>query len=219
VQEHMKLGNRTTLALEILEHHKQITKLIEALGHLDITTRFSAKCGARLVALSGVEIIVDLMRNCNRSKPHQELLKHAVHVLENVSLSPYTMSSLYRADTTLEVLLDLMQNFRDIPGIFHKCTGIMIKICKSKDGSARVAGVTDVNKRLKGMISILKRKIEMETKHSKMTGKKSPALKELSTGYEMVKCVLAKVEARGKDEAGMMGSTCVIRSGICSKAA
>jgi hypothetical protein len=188
VQEHLKLGNRTSWALDVLLNQKQITFLIQALGHLDITTRFSAKCTARLVAQDGVSIIVELMRNCNRSKPHQELLKLAVNILGNIALSPYLIPALYRSDHTAEVLLDLMQNFRDTPSIFMKCSGTLIKICNTKDGHQKVTSLVDAKKRIKGILSLIQKKLDMEKKQAAMKGnKKSNTMKHLIAAVENVK--------------------------------
>ena len=72
------LAYRTTLALKTLLRERQINPLINALSNLGVTTRFSQRCCVRLVEQKGVSIILELMRNCNRSKPHQELLRHAI---------------------------------------------------------------------------------------------------------------------------------------------
>jgi len=198
VQEHMKLGNRTSSALEILLNHKQITLLIQALGHLDITTRYSAKCTARVVAQDGVAIIVELMRNCNRSKPHQELLKYSINVLCNIAMSPFTIPALYRSAAPAGVLLDLMQNFRDSPNIFQKCTGLLTKICKTSDGCKRVQGIADIEKRVKGIMSIIKRKLEMEQKHNKLKGgNKSAASKDMLHASQHMKALMSELSRKG----------------------
>merc|ERR1712196_614068 len=123
------------------------------------------------------------MRNCNRSKPHQELLKLAVHILSNIAGYHYTIPSLYRSSVASEVLVDLMQNFRDSTSIFLLCTRILTKLCRTKDGQTTVRSVGDISKRIQGIASIMQRKLTMENKHTAMkSAKKTVASRELSAG-------------------------------------
>jgi len=193
-EEHMKLGNRTSVALDILLNQKQITNILQALQQLNITTKFSAKCCARLVAMNGANIIVELMGKCNRSKPHQELLLLGLQIVGNIANLPYTLPALYRGSETAKVLLDLMQNFRDTPRIFLKGVEIFVKLCNTKDGLKMVNSIADVQKRLSGILNLMQRKVVVDQKQTAAKGQKnSRSLKELIAGTGRVKALIEQL--------------------------
>jgi abnormal spindle-like microcephaly-associated protein len=59
-----------------------------------------------------------LIRSCNRSTPHQELLKHALVVLLNVGRHKALAPNVAEGDDCTDILIDLMQMFRDKRSIF-----------------------------------------------------------------------------------------------------
>lgn len=50
----------------------------------DAITRLSPRCCQRLAEGNAVQVLLTLLRSCNRSVPHQEILKHSVSVLLNL---------------------------------------------------------------------------------------------------------------------------------------
>ncbi|KAI9298240.1 hypothetical protein K502DRAFT_362532 [Neoconidiobolus thromboides FSU 785] len=85
-QPHMILSNRTTIALDILSASKNLTHIIKACDHLVVVTQLSHTCRQRLMEQYHViRVILTLMGQCNRSQPHQEILRHSVLILENLS--------------------------------------------------------------------------------------------------------------------------------------
>lgn len=59
-----------------------------------------------------------MIRSCNRSTPHQELLKHALVVLLNVGRHKALAPNVAEGDDSADILIDLMQMFRDKRSIF-----------------------------------------------------------------------------------------------------
>lgn len=192
--ESTKLGNRTTKALEILLRERQINPLIHALENLGITTRFSQKCCIRLVEQKGVAIILELMRNCNRSKPHQELLKHALRIIRNLSVFSSTLEALHAVgNPTAEVLMDLIQNFRDSMEILVNCTQVLRRMHSTPGGAAAVDAIPDVKKRLQGISAIMKRKLDVEEKSRNSAKNKSSVALSQQDGFRELKSLLSCV--------------------------
>ena len=105
----MTLGSRTLAALAVVLHSKNLTAVLHACEALEVTTRFSAVCCARFREEGAAPILFALIKSCNRSKPHQELLKVAMDVLEHVASAPAGAPAVTGAVEAVEVLLDVMQ--------------------------------------------------------------------------------------------------------------
>lgn len=113
-EEHMKLGNRAEMGLNLLLTSSHMSVVLKACFHLDAATSLSRECCARLINHDAIRIIFKLIKSCNRSKPHMEVLKHVVHILQHMSMYPETAPSVLRyADDAVDVLLELLQNYRE----------------------------------------------------------------------------------------------------------
>ena len=73
----LQLGKRTLVALQTLHKNDgmMISQLIKACEILEFSTEISMRCCQAFANSSATSILLDLIRSCNRSKPHQELLK------------------------------------------------------------------------------------------------------------------------------------------------
>lgn len=54
-----------------------------------MATRLSAACCEKFVSVNAVHVIYRLMRGCNRSQPHMELIKYSVSILLNLAKVNY----------------------------------------------------------------------------------------------------------------------------------
>ena len=117
-----------------------ISHVLKACQTLLLSTQYSIKCCKAFAASSASSILLDLIRSCNRSTPHQELLKYvtdfavntviniylhpryALAILLNVAKHPDLASAVARGDMATDTVIDLMQTFRDKKSIFcHAC--------------------------------------------------------------------------------------------------
>ncbi|KXN67671.1 hypothetical protein CONCODRAFT_86837 [Conidiobolus coronatus NRRL 28638] len=113
--EEMKLCNRTTFALKAIAQSRCITTVMKACQHLVVVTRLSQICRHRLLKeYKCVQIILELMKSCNRSTPHQEMLKPAVQILEHLSLDDLGQSSLIRSAEQIGFILETMYFHNDL---------------------------------------------------------------------------------------------------------
>lgn len=111
-EPHMQLGIRTTRALLTLQRSKRMVELMEAVETLEISTRLSKSCCKAFADAGAPEILYNLIRTCNRSLPHIELLQFVLATLENVSCYPNLLPSLATYNS-VDILIDLIQMFRD----------------------------------------------------------------------------------------------------------
>lgn len=96
------IGNRNKAALDILMNSKSCALILYSCATLDVSTRLSQSCCEALCQVGGVGILFNLIRNCNRSKPHMELVCHALRVIQNLCvydhLLPYVIADVNQTE-------------------------------------------------------------------------------------------------------------------------
>lgn len=71
----LRLGRRTAAALATLQNGKQVSQILKALQFLQLSTQVSKHCCASFAEGGATGVLFGLLRSCNRSQPHQELLR------------------------------------------------------------------------------------------------------------------------------------------------
>ena len=128
----MRLGSRTSAALLVLQTSKRLTEIMVALRTLEVSTRLSPNCCVSFTNEQAHCILYNLIRSCNRSLPHMELLQIILKTLSNVM----KFKRLIEGNATLdniEILLDLIQMFRDKETIFYLTARLLKRIVLSAD--------------------------------------------------------------------------------------
>jgi abnormal spindle-like microcephaly-associated protein len=72
----LKLGKQTSAALKVLQTGKMISQLLKACQTLELSTSLSRYCCEAFAQAGAPNILFSLLRSCNRSTPHQELLRY-----------------------------------------------------------------------------------------------------------------------------------------------
>ncbi|KAG0249919.1 hypothetical protein DFQ27_009719 [Actinomortierella ambigua] len=165
-EEHMKLGNRTTMALDILLSSGQLSSVLKACYHLDVVTRLSKNSCLRLVEHNVVNIIFRLIRSCNRSQPHMEVLKHALNIVENLSRDPDTIAPVFWAPEGMEILVDTVQAYRENEMVLGSAMTILLIHIEANEGRQRALKnrMPAEIKKLRGVLTVLERKLDREMK-------------------------------------------------------
>ena len=175
LEEPMRLGNRTSSALSVLLTSKKMTFVMNACETLDVTTRLSKECCVRLVEEGAIPTMFALIRSCNRSKPHMEVLKLCLRILNNVSQHSHFLDYLFQCEGSVDVLSDLLQMFRDKHDVFALSCGILLAFSKDLSKAAAMVSNKDVMRRLKGVLSIMQSKQSMENLRNKPASSSSRA--------------------------------------------
>ncbi|KAL4219252.1 hypothetical protein ACF0H5_021834 [Mactra antiquata] len=117
------LGNRTSSALDFLLKYKQISEVLMALKCLDVSTRLSGVCCEKMVETNAISVLYKLLRCCNRSIPHMEIITYTISILINLAKYEKTRPSLYEVSGCIDIIVELMQIYREKGQIFIKtCT-------------------------------------------------------------------------------------------------
>jgi abnormal spindle-like microcephaly-associated protein len=120
----MQLGARTKSALDVLRKSRSLIEIMNAICLLEFATRYSKACCIAFAQAGAPDILFPLIRSCNRSIPHIQIVGAVLLTLANVakyeSLLP-SMASVVGAD----VILDLVQMFRDKEDIFPLASSLL----------------------------------------------------------------------------------------------
>ena len=127
------LGKRTLAALQVLQNGKMISHLLKACQTLELSTQLSRPCCESFAHAGAASILFTLLRSCNRSTPHQELLRIALIVLLNVGRHEHLAPILAASPDSTDALIDLMQMFRDKKSIFILASELLARLISASE--------------------------------------------------------------------------------------
>ncbi|KAK9519679.1 hypothetical protein VZT92_022391 [Zoarces viviparus] len=175
VREEDKLCNKTSSALDYLLRYKHFSYILEALRNLETATRLSPECCERLVESGATNVIVTLIRCCNRSVPCMDVIAYSIQILLNLSKYHKTIEAVYSVETFVETLLDLLQRYREKAGdkVAEKGGGIFTKACfllalvlQDKQRAGEVMKLPKVLDRLRSIYRLTARKHKMDAERT-----------------------------------------------------
>lgn len=166
----LRLGYRTSRALEILQTSQSLTKIMDAVKELEASTRLSVVCCQVFTKVNAADILLHLIQSCNRSVPHMELKVHILLTLENVAQYPALLGS-FANQKYAEVFLDNVQVFRDKDGIFGLAVILLDRITKADKDIAQFCATHEHLKRLKEVYRVVARRRKKSQKNSVLSEK------------------------------------------------
>jgi len=105
-----------------------------------------------------VDEIFTVISKCNRSTPHQTLVRTCLEILLNLARFPSTSRAVYKDERCLGILMEVLKKFSSVAFIFVRCMRLLLPtISRGKWGEW--TGET-LSKTLKSYENILKRKVE-----------------------------------------------------------
>lgn len=113
--------------LTTMKKSEKLRDVIQAAKSLEIWTKSSYNSCKMLITSESVEILYSLIRACNRSVPHVELLEYILETLFHVTKYEDLIPSIC-SESLVETLVDLIQLFRDKDDIFCYAAIILKRI-------------------------------------------------------------------------------------------
>jgi abnormal spindle-like microcephaly-associated protein len=158
------IGQRVESALSVLASPRlYLSALMQACNTLALATLVSYAVADRLVQEGALTHIFRLIRGCNRSTPHQELIKLALDVLENVARQSAYAAVLVEDASYAELLVDLMQMYRDKEQLFMRAVAVPYAVClRSHQCRALLAQNASLVKRMETVHALVDRKLRLE---------------------------------------------------------
>jgi len=160
----MVLGSRTSAALSVLRTSKRLTEIIAAIRTLEVSTRLSQKCCIAFSRAGAYNILYNLIRSCNRSLPHVELLQFILMTLLNVSKYPELISRIATSEA-IDILLDLIQMFRDKDSILCFASTLLEVLVLNEDILAVQCQKRENLKRITGVHNLCLKKVTLIKKN------------------------------------------------------
>ncbi|MEQ2263283.1 hypothetical protein XENORESO_005595, partial [Xenotaenia resolanae] len=134
-------------------------------------TRLSPECCERLVDRGATNTIFTLIRSCNRSGPCMEVITFSIQILLNLSKYHMTIEAVYSVENSLEILLDLLQKYREKAGdkvaekggsIFTKACFLLALLLQDKCRAEEVVKLPRALDRIRSIYRLTARKHKMD---------------------------------------------------------
>jgi len=154
----LRIGFKTKHALEVLQNSKSLAGIMDAVKSLETSTRLSQLCCVLFTEARAAQILLDLIRSCNRSIPHVELVQCILLTLDNVSQHRKLVQSFAECNSA-EIFLDKMQMFRDKDGIFCLSVSLLERISESNPMIEEFCAMHEHLKRLKALHQLSLRRV------------------------------------------------------------
>ena len=158
------IGEQSQLAITTLQTVRLTSQVSDACRILTAATEASLECCLVFIKSNASQILFHTIRTCNRSSAHQELLTYALMVLLNVSRRGNLASQVAMTASAADVLVDLMQMFRDKPSVFGLSCELLCRLCASSKTVKDICNTTEYRKRLDGIAHIIERKHRLENR-------------------------------------------------------
>ncbi|KAL5730811.1 hypothetical protein ACHQM5_003602 [Ranunculus cassubicifolius] len=187
VDDGMRLINRLVSALSELLNVRSISSILHTCSTLDMATTHSQRCAETLVAAGAVETLLKVIRSLSRSVPDQEVLKHSLSTLKNISRYPHLADVLIDTKGSIETILREMLRNKD-EGYFI-ASEILRKLCLTKKGVEVAWKSPALVKRLHSQVGELTRKVAAEKRKPRIVSGKEYNEKRLREASELLKLI------------------------------
>ena len=152
-----KFERHTVKAVKTVMKSKELNNVIKAVMNLEKITEQSQEDCELIVKAEAHHKMLSIIRSCNRSSPHLELVRAILSVLENLVQHAPILSQLAN-EKALDILTDSVQMFRDKPVIFAQSSSLLEKFLRSSDCLMTKYYTPENKKRLYGILLLCKKK-------------------------------------------------------------
>uniref|UniRef100_A0A7S3Q4Z9 Calponin-homology (CH) domain-containing protein n=1 Tax=Chaetoceros debilis TaxID=122233 RepID=A0A7S3Q4Z9_9STRA len=135
-----------------------------ALKRIETITRPPSSICAILVEANMHKVLYDLMRSCNRSHPHIQLLKYILQILSNIS-DDTNLASSFANKHFVDIFIDLIQLFRDKVDIVTFSAQLLRNIILADPKSLKRCSKRENIKRLQGIHGLFERELKRNRKN------------------------------------------------------
>ncbi|KAG8634372.1 abnormal spindle-like microcephaly-associated protein homolog isoform X2 [Manihot esculenta] len=196
VDDSMRIINRLKVALSELLSVKSISGILHTCATLDMTTKHSQKCCEELVAAGAIGILLKLIRSVSRSIPDQEVLKHALSTLRNLTRYQHLTEVLIQSHGSIEIIFwEFLRNKEE--GYFIAAE-ILRKICSNYKGAESLRKHPALLKRLHNLVEELTRKSTIDKRNLLGVAARVKVERRLNEAFNLQKLFTSKLSAKAR---------------------
>lgn len=191
-----KLSNRFASGFNHLMKYKQISEILQALVNLEVASRLSPVCCAQLAEGNAAPVILTIIRGCNRSVPHIEIIKYCIQILLNLAKYAPTTEAVYDSHPdALDIILNVLMVFREKGLVFAKSCILLAIIALDMHEKGELDDLLtkpQFKEKILSLYKLTSRKYKLEetrvtTRARMMAVKDSAVFREISTTADMAK--------------------------------
>ncbi|KAL2653856.1 hypothetical protein R1flu_021984 [Riccia fluitans] len=165
VQDSDRLGNRLTEALAILLGQKTVTGILSICRTIDVATQHSRNCCDRLAEAGAVTKILNLIQTINRSPPHEEVLKHALAILNNLAHYTHLRILIAESPGAVSIISEILHMFRNKDEVFSLAMELFKPLCELSVCMELLQREHSIFRRLQLVVQFLDHKVQVEKRN------------------------------------------------------
>ena len=146
-------------AVQTIQTSKKFNEVLKAVTNLEKVTQQSIGDCEFIVQTNIQNKMMTILRRCNRSSPHLELIKAILSVFINISQHPSTLSRLAN-EKGIDILTDTVQMFRDKSNIFALSSELLERFLLSSESLILKYSTPENKKRLSSVLSTSRGQVE-----------------------------------------------------------
>ncbi len=164
----LEFGRRTTNAMRTLLVSKNFNEILKAATETAQITQQSFNDCQFLISNGIDQRLISILRLCNRSLPHLELVRIIMSVLTNLAHHP-TILSWMAKENSVDALTDVIQMFRDKAAIFALASSLLEKMLLVNNGLVSKYSTPENRKLLRCVMFFCQKKMsEQDDMHMAM---------------------------------------------------
>jgi len=164
-REEQELGYRTRTALRAIGSSRQLQDVVKACHVLELSTRYAVHCRQVVARHRAIPVLLQLIRSCNRSQPHQSVIRLALQVVDNMARCPATINDVFAVGSLVDTLVELMQVYRTTPAIFLPAADILVIFARRSELRAEIRANRALCRMLVRLHDILKKKASLQERY------------------------------------------------------
>ena len=158
ITQSSKFERHTAKAIRTLQKSKKFSEVLKAVMVMEkLTSQSIYECRV-IVDANAHEELISIIKLCNRSSPHLELIRLILSVLTNLSQHPYLLSRL-ASDKTINTLTDLVHMLRDKPTPFVMASSLLERMLRGNHHLVPKYSKSENKKLLCSIVSLCKEKV------------------------------------------------------------
>ena len=130
IRQPSKFERHTNKAIRTVQKSKKFTEVLKAVLNLEKITQQSIEDCQLIIEANAHHKLFSIIRSCNRSSPHLDLVRVILSVLSNIAQHPLMLKQMAN-DEAIGSLTELVQLFRDKSNIFALSSSLLEQMLHS----------------------------------------------------------------------------------------